>query len=173
MFCHLYNKNIICKMLRNRCISTFQARREKILHRRRLLLFYVFLQVNHISREIWVHPLNEDRASKGEFFNLYCDQRYFGDRFFLNYRMSVHQFDDILRKITPYIKKKDTNFRSSISAEEKLCLTIRYVDLFCILLPLINKQTNRCDTLAMLSMTSNILVYGFLHIIDGILCTKS
>ena len=115
---------------------------EKILCRRRLLLFYVFLQVNHISREIWVHPLNEDRASKGEFFNLYCDQRYFGDRFFLNYRMSVHQFDDILRKITPYIKKKHTNFRSSISAEEKLCLTIRCVDLFCILLPLINKQTD-------------------------------
>ena len=160
-------------MPRNRCISTFRARREKILHRRRLLLFYVFLQVNHISREIWVHPLNEDRASKGEFFNLYCDQRYFGDRFFLNYRMSVHQFDDILRKITPYIKKKDTNFHSSISAEEKLCLTIRCVDLFCILLPLINKQTDRHETLCMSSITTTTLVYGFLHIIDGILCTKS
>ena len=173
MFCHLYNKNIVCKMPRNRCISTFRARREKILRRRRLLLFYVFLQVNHISREIWVHPLNEDRASKGEFFNLYCDQRYFGDRFFLNYRMSVHQFDDILRKITPYIKKKDTNFCNSISAEEKLCLTIRCIDLFCILLPLINKQTDRHETLCMSSITTSTLVYGFLHIIDGILCTKS
>ena len=160
-------------MPRNCCISTFRARREKILRRRRLLLFYVFLQVNHISREIWVHPLNEDRASKGEFFNLYCDQRYFGDRFFLNYQMSVHQFDDILRKITPYIKKKDTNCHSSISAEEKLCLTIRCIDLFCILLPLINKQTDRHETLCMSSNTTTTLVYGFLHIIDGILCTKS
>ena len=160
-------------MPHNRCISTFRARREKILRRRRLLLFYVFLQVNHISREIWVNPLNEDRASKGEFFNMYCDQRYFGDRFFLNYWMSVHQFDDILRKITPYIKKKDTNFRSSISAEEKLCLTIRCVDLFCILLPLINKQTDRHETLCMSSITTTTLVYGFLHIIDRILCTKS
>ena len=53
-----------------RAIVVFQHFKleEKILHRRRLLLFYVFLQVNHISREIWVHPLNEDRASKGEFF---------------------------------------------------------------------------------------------------------
>ena len=46
----------------------------------------------------------------GEFFNLYCDQRYFKEKFFDNYRMSVAQFDELLRKVTPFIKKKDTNF---------------------------------------------------------------
>ena len=27
----------------------------------------MFLEVNHICREIWVYPLNEDYASKGKF----------------------------------------------------------------------------------------------------------
>ena len=68
-------------------------------------------------------------------------QRYFCGRFFLNYRMSVHQFDDILRRIAPCIKK-DTNFRQSIPAEEKLCLKIRPVDLVSRLLVLVrNRQT--------------------------------
>ena len=79
------------------------------------------LQLQMVNREIWIHPLNEDRARKGEFFNLYCDQQYFGDKFFENYQMSVAQFNEILRKITPLIKK-DTNFRKAITPEEKLSI---------------------------------------------------
>ena len=65
---------------------------------------------------------------------LYCDQHYFEDKFFENYRMSMAQFDDFLRKITPLIKKKDTNFRKAITPEEKLSITLRYVYIFRILL---------------------------------------
>ena len=41
--------------------------------------------------------------------------------------MSVAQFDEILRKITPFIKKKDINFQKAITPEEKLSITLRYV----------------------------------------------
>ena len=87
-----------------------------------------------VHREIWIHPLNEDQARKGEFFNLYCDQCYFEEKFFDNYQMSVAQFDELLRKVTPFIKKKDTNFRKAITAEEKLSITLRYINIFRILL---------------------------------------
>ena len=90
------------------------------------------LQLQMVHREIWIHPLNEDQARKGEFFNLYCDQRYFEEKFFDNYRMSVAQFDELLRKVTPFIK--DTNFRKAITAEEKLSTTLRYINIFRILL---------------------------------------
>ena len=108
-----------------RRIRTLRARR--LSARRKMRMFFLFMmwQLQMVTREIWVHPLNEDRARKGEFFTLYCDQRYFGDKFFENYRMSVEQFDEILRKIAPHIKKKDTNFRRAVSPEEKLCLTLR------------------------------------------------
>ena len=88
------------------------------------------LQLQMVNREIWIHPLNEDRARKGEFFNLCCDQRYFEEKFFENYRMSVAQFDELLCKVTPLIKKKDTNFRKAITPEEKLSITLRCLRLF-------------------------------------------
>ena len=118
----------------NRRIRTLRARRLAAKRKLRLLFIYYMLQLQMVNREIWIHPLNEDRSRKGEFFMLYCDQRYFEDKFFENYRMSVAQFDDILCKITPLIKKKDTNFRKAITPEEKLSITLRYVYIFRILL---------------------------------------
>ena len=41
----------------------------------RLMLLYLFLQTNLITRTIWIHPLNEDRYYKGEFYVLYPDLR--------------------------------------------------------------------------------------------------
>ena len=61
-----------------------------------MLFIYYMLQLQMVNRDIWIHPLNEDRARKGEFFNLYCDQHYFEDKFFDNYQMSVAQFDELL-----------------------------------------------------------------------------
>ena len=55
----------------------------------------------------------------------YLDQRHFPEKFFENYRMSTLQFDDILNKIDPLVRKKDTNFRKAITPEEKLVLTLR------------------------------------------------
>ena len=121
-------------MLGNRRIRTLRARRLAAKRKLRLLFIYYMLQLQMVNREIWIHLLNEDRSRKGEFFMLYCDQCYFEDKFFENYRMSVAQFDDILRKITPLIKKKDTNFRKAITPEEKLSITLRCVYIFRILL---------------------------------------
>ena len=121
-------------MLGNRRIRTSRARRLAARQKLRMLFIYYMLQLQMVHREIWIHLLNEDRARKGEFFNLYCEQRYFEDKFFENYRMSVAQFDEILRKITPLIRKKDTNFRKAITPEEKLSITLRYIYNFRILL---------------------------------------
>ena len=84
------------------------------------------------TREVWIHPLNEDRRCKGEFFNLYLDQRHFPVKFFEHYHMTPQQFDEILHNIAALIKKKDMNFWKAITPEEKLSLTLRYI--FCILL---------------------------------------
>ena len=133
----LFYFNVVClckKMLGNRKIRTLRACRLAARQKLRMLFIYYMLQLQMVNREIWIHPLNEDRARKGEFFHLYCDQRYLEDKFFENYRMSVAQFDEILRKITPLIKKKDTNFRKAITPEEKLSITLRYIYIFRILL---------------------------------------
>ena len=76
-------------------------------------------------RDLWVHPLNEERTQKGEFYTHYTDHRLFDDRFFELYRMTVGQFDEILYKVGPAIVKKETNFCQPLSPEERLAITIR------------------------------------------------
>ena len=46
------------------------------------------------------------------------------DKFFNWYRMSTQQFDEILSVIARQLRKKNTNFRESVSPEEQLCITI-------------------------------------------------
>ena len=102
-----------------------RVRRDRERRRIRLMMMYFYLEMQDPVREYWIHPLNVDRVSKGEFYRLYLDQRYFPDKFFQNYSMSTFQFDDILGKIAPLLTKKDTNFRKAITPEEKLCITLR------------------------------------------------
>ena len=83
----------------NQRIQTLRARRLAAKRKLRLLFIYYKLQLQMVNREIWIHPLNEDRSRKGEFFMLYCDQCYFEDKFLENYQMSVAQFDNILPKL--------------------------------------------------------------------------
>ena len=81
--------------------------------------------MQQVYRELWVHPLNEERSQKGEYYTHYTDHRLFDDRFFELYRMTVAQFDEILHKIWHLLQTKDMNFRSAISPEHKLAITIR------------------------------------------------
>ena len=104
---------------------SFQERRNRNKQKIRLAMMYFMMEMLDPVREMWIHPLNVDRVSKGEFYRLYLDQRHFPDKFFQNYRMSTFQFNELLVKIAPRIMKKDTNFRKAITPEEKLCVTLR------------------------------------------------
>lgn len=72
-----------------------------------------------------VHEINKNRGITGEFFNLYEALRLYPRKFFEYTRMPVSTFDYILSKISQKITKEDTNFRKSITPEEKLFITLR------------------------------------------------
>ena len=76
-------------------------------------------------REVWIHPLNEDRIEKGEFYMLYPDLRHYPSKFFQFYHMTVARFDFLLKKLAPRLRKKATNLRQPISPEQMLALTLR------------------------------------------------
>ena len=88
-------------------------------------IIFLLWQQQEVFRDIWVHPLNEERTQKGEFYTHYTDHRQFDDRFFELYRMSVAQFNELLYKVGPAIVKKETNFRRPLSPEERLAITTR------------------------------------------------
>ena len=89
----------------------------------------MFLQMQTIYRDLWVHPLNDLRNEKGEFYTLYADLRHFNPRFFRMYRMSVQKFDLLLAMLK--IEKEICKY-TAISPEHQFILTLRYT--LCLIL---------------------------------------
>ena len=62
------------------------------------------------------------------FRSLVCELRDENSEFFYKYmRMQPATFKRLLAVVKPRIEKKDTNWRESISAEERLAVTLRYL----------------------------------------------
>ena len=108
---------------RNRCIgecAMLAARRQG-----RLFFVFMFWQMQQVRRMMWVHPINEMRMEKWEFYILYPDLRHFPPKFFNMYRMSVPKFDALLKKVAPKLQKKWTIMWEPLSVEQRLIITLR------------------------------------------------
>jgi len=79
------------------------------------------------SRRFWVHPINRDRPNFGKFHTLHKRLLEYPEKFFEYYRMSPESFYELLNAVKEDLKKENTQFRRSISAEEKLAVTLRLV----------------------------------------------
>ena len=108
-----------------RKVQTNRRKWEIAKRKVRLFATYIMWQMNEIHRDYWVHPLNTERGGKGKFYMHYADHCKFPERFFKLYRMPVQKFDELLFKVTPLLKKKETNLRETICAEQRLVITIR------------------------------------------------
>ena len=69
-------------------------------------------------------PNECQRYQKGKFYILYPDLRHYPKKFFHMYRMSAEQFDNLLERLEPQLRKKGSNLRASISPERQLVLTL-------------------------------------------------
>ena len=77
------------------------------------------------KRRFWVHNISSWRESFSEFHNL-LDYLFTDEEMFWRYfRMSSDTFKYILELIHISIKKQNTNFRRSISPEERLMVILR------------------------------------------------
>ena len=106
------------------CTRKIVMKRNKKCKEKKLChLFIIFLlwDMQQVYRDLWVHPLNEERSQKVEYYTHYVDHRLFDDRFFELYRITVAQFDEILHNIW-HLLQKDMNFCSAISPEKKLAI---------------------------------------------------
>ena len=83
---------------------------------------------NKKKKRYWVHPLLQERRSKGVFTVFYSDLRRYENKFFNYVRMSVRSFDELLNELRPSIAGQDTNMRQCITPEEKLLVTSRLVN---------------------------------------------
>ena len=106
-------------------LLTRRARLRNERNKRRIIAVYFLLTLQYLERDFWVHPINENRYIKGEFYTLYQELRQYPEKFFRWYRMSMEQFDFLLGKLKPGLQKQNNNYRDSICAEERLVVTLR------------------------------------------------
>jgi hypothetical protein len=79
-------------------------------------------------RHVWVKPWIRTRNLNGAYHTLFNDLLNFDEASFRNFiRMDLPAFEDVLSMVENEISKCDTKLRRSISARERLCLTIRYM----------------------------------------------
>lgn len=77
------------------------------------------------TRRYWIHPIIRDRKNKGFFYTLYNEIKEDPEKFFNFTRMSKASFQELLLIIKDQCSKNNTIMRESISAEEKLLITLR------------------------------------------------
>ena len=96
-----------------------------VQHRRHRLALIMMMHLLDIHvRSVWIHPINNLRFEKGEFFMLYRDLCKYEDCFFGWYRMSTKKFDELLGIVENALQKKCMQFREPISPEEQLVIMI-------------------------------------------------
>lgn len=85
-------------------------------------------RVQQKRRKVWVKDWVSRRRQEGFYAKLLIELRSGEPELYRNFlRMDAEQFDQLLAMVTPHIKKKDTNMRESISAGERLVLTLRFL----------------------------------------------
>ncbi|KAJ8400383.1 hypothetical protein AAFF_G00397660 [Aldrovandia affinis] len=65
------------------------------------------------------------RRQHGEYHRLVQELRLDGERFQRYFRLDRAQFDELLTRVGPRITRLDTNWRSPISAAERLAICLR------------------------------------------------
>ncbi|XP_041440886.1 protein ALP1-like [Xenopus laevis] len=79
------------------------------------------------ARKYWVHPLTDQRLRNGQFHVLYGELRNYPDKFFKYFRMSIASFDELLSIVKTGLCRAQSLMRVSISPEERLCVTLRFL----------------------------------------------
>ncbi|XP_053690751.1 uncharacterized protein LOC128739298 [Sabethes cyaneus] len=80
------------------------------------------------KRKIWVREFILKRSERGFMQTLYREIQQEDPRLYRNFvRLSSEDFNYLLQRVAPYIRKQDTILRKSISPEERLCLTLRFL----------------------------------------------
>lgn len=88
-------------------------------------IFMLFQEERKRKRRYWVHPILEEREEHGDFRRLIKELKLYHDRFHRYFRVSVSQFESLLKLVAPALSKSRTNFRKPINPEQRLAVCLR------------------------------------------------
>ncbi|XP_054603133.2 uncharacterized protein [Nothobranchius furzeri] len=102
---------------------------EAHVSRRRTLALLLLLDLVHQRRRsrFWVHPLNQQRRSQGDFYHLVAELRLDSQRHHQYFRMSAEKMDELLSLVGPELRRQSTSFRAAIEPKQRLAVGIRFL----------------------------------------------
>lgn len=78
-----------------------------------------------VHRSIWADDVWQERCTFGEYHTLCANLKYRGILFYDYYKMDYEKFEMLVNMLRPHIEKQNTNYRSTISVEERLTICLR------------------------------------------------
>ncbi|CAI6358956.1 unnamed protein product [Macrosiphum euphorbiae] len=90
-----------------------------------MILLVNNMNKNKKKRKYWVHPFIKNNANTLGTFSVTKELAMYPEKFKNFYRMSQESFNVLSDMVRTKLQKKDTNFRLSISVEERLLITLR------------------------------------------------
>lgn len=79
-------------------------------------------------RRMWVRSRNQERPQFSGKYPFLSPEEESGEPDFWNFsRVFPEQFDALVELVAPFISRKNTNYRQSISVEERLMVTLRFL----------------------------------------------
>lgn len=80
---------------------------------------------NRRSRRYWVHAALKKRKVEGEYWTLFRHLVDDEEKFYMYFRMTSFQFNELLGQIENIITRRNTTFRESLTPREKLAVCLR------------------------------------------------
>lgn len=77
------------------------------------------------KRKYWIHPTLQKRTKLGEFSQLIQELENDEQRFYDYFRMTKDAFEELHILLKEDLDRSDTNYRKSITARERLAITLR------------------------------------------------
>lgn len=92
-------------------------------------LWFLYMRRRERSvRSVWTRPWLLRRDELGAYDTLLSELRDEDEGSFLNFlRVTPGLFEELVTKVSPYIKRQDTTFRKAISPGMRLAITLRYL----------------------------------------------
>lgn len=78
-----------------------------------------------MRRTVWVEETWRERCTLGEYYTLCKNLPLRGVHFYDYYKVNYEKFEILVNLLRPHIQKHNTNYRPSISVEERLTICLR------------------------------------------------
>ncbi|KAF2903244.1 hypothetical protein ILUMI_02940 [Ignelater luminosus] len=92
-----------------------------------VMLYYMWKKKCYQKRNVWVRELFLNRNDNGEYWKLHNILLRDPMKFRNYYRMTEHCFNKLYEYVKPLFHAGHTNYRKTISFEERLAVTLRYL----------------------------------------------